>query len=72
MLGTETMSEVAISVLTLITVWMAGDKNKKAPAMGIIAEAGWFIWIISYQHWGLLVLNLSLIVLYIRMHFKWK
>jgi len=68
----ETIAEITISILTIITMWLAGDKSKNAPVMGLIAEAGWFIWIIAYQHWGLLVLNICLIGMYFRMYNKWR
>jgi hypothetical protein len=68
----ETLAEAGISILTLTTVWMIGDKDKNAPVMGVLAEIAWFMWIISYEHWGLLVLNLPLVVMYIRMYYKWN
>lgn len=68
----ETLAEISISILTIITMWLAGDKHEFAPVMGLIAETGWFVWIISYHHWGLLLLNIVLFVLYARMYKKWR
>lgn len=64
--------EVALSLLTLGTAYLVGNKSRLAPVLGLIAEAGWIAWVVTNQHWGLLTLNLSMFVMYMRMYFKWK
>ena len=68
----ELMCEVWMSFLTLLTIYLTGDQHKWAPLMGLFAELFWGLWIIVFEHYGLIPLNICLIFMYIRMFFKWK
>ena len=69
---TETAYEIAISIFTLITIWLCGNKDERAPVMGVISELGWLSWIVIFEHWGLLPLCICLTSMYIRMYVKWR
>ena len=62
-------------ILSAVTIWMtlmAGNKNPKAWAVGLVNQALWFVWIVSAQAWGLLPMNIALWVVYARNHIKWR
>lgn len=62
-------------LLSVITIWMtvlAGNKNRHAWAVGLLGQIGWSVWIVAIGAWGLLPLNITLWVLYIRNHLKWS
>ncbi len=61
-----------LSILTLTMMWLVGNKNKYAWYVGLGNQVLWLTWIIAVQSWGLLILTLALIVMYIRNLIKWS
>lgn len=62
----------AISAVTILTMWMAGNKNNHAWAVGLGGQFLWLSWIITSESWGLLPSNLVLWIVYGRNHLKWR
>lgn len=61
-------------LLSAITIWMtvlAGNRHRHAWALGLVAQAGWLLWIVATTTWGFLPMNLALWVVYGRNHLKW-
>lgn len=62
----------ALSAITIYMTLLAGNKNPKAWAVGLFAQALWLLWIITMQSWGLIPMNIALWVVYARNHLKWN
>lgn len=60
-----------LSVITIYTMWQAGNKNKWTWAIGGANQLLWFTWILSASAWGLLPMNIAMCIIYARNHFKW-
>ena len=63
---------LATSVVTLVGMWMAGSHNWKGWALGIFNQVLWFWFIVAFDAWGLLPLNIALVFVYGRNLLRWK
>lgn len=61
-----------LSVFTVLTMWMAGEKHKHTWVLGFVNQALWLVWIVLVQAWGLLPMNFALWVMYVNNHRKWN
>lgn len=62
-------------LLSAITIWMnvlAGNNARHAWAVGLVAQAGWLLWICITANWGFLPMNFALWWVYARNHLKWR
>lgn len=72
---TESIKDYLPYLLSAITIYMtflAGNKHKKAWAVGLINQTLWLVWIVCAHAWGLLPMNIALWGLYARNHLKWS
>jgi hypothetical protein len=60
-----------LSVITIYTMFLAGDRHRNTWLLGLVNQALWLIWIITVGAWGLLPMNAALWVVYARNHLKW-
>ena len=61
-----------LSGLSMIMLWMMGNKNKYAPTVGIINQIFWIYYAISIKQYGLLIGTIGYLVIHIRNAIKWK
>ena len=61
-----------ISVITIYSVWQAGNKTKWTWALSGFNQVLWFTWIVTSKNWNFLFMNVALTVIYIRNHRKWN
>lgn len=60
------------SAVTLLGMWLAGNKRPSAWLVGLGNQALWFATIVAFSVWGLLPLNAALIVVYSRNFLRWR
>lgn len=60
-----------LSVLTVLGMWLIGNKNRLGWVVGLINQVLWISFAILFKAWGLLPLSLVLIVVYVRNLHKW-
>ncbi len=63
---------LALSVLTLVGMWLAGNHDRRAWIVGLTNQALWITFIVVFDAWGLLPLSLALIVVYSRNLIRWS
>lgn len=61
-----------MSAITIYTMFLAGNKTKKAWVVGLVNQIFWFTWIITSQSWGLLPMTFAMCFVYTRNYLKWK
>jgi hypothetical protein len=61
-----------LSLITIYTMFLAGDRKSYTWLVGLANQGLWLLWIIASSAWGLLPMNLALWFVYGRNHFKWK
>ena len=69
---TRQLIALATSLLTLYGMKLAGDKRSTGWLVGLINQALWFLFIVAFDAWGLLPLNLALVVIYSRNLRRWR
>lgn len=63
---------LATSVVTLVGMWLAGNKDPRAWIVGLANQVLWLAFIVLFGAWGLLPLLVSLVVIYTRNLIKWR
>ena len=65
-------AELTASFLILSSMWFAADKRLLAPGLGILGCIILVALFIQQQQWGLLPMELFVIVLYSRQALRWQ
>ncbi len=60
------------STVTLYGMWLAGSHRWTGWLVGLANQALWLAFIVMFGAWGLLPLNVALVVVYSRNLVKWK
>lgn len=60
------------SIITLVGMWGAGNLKSWSWLLGLVNQVLWFAFILAFAAWGLLPLNLALVVVYSRNYLKWR
>lgn len=61
-----------LSLFTLIGMWLAGNKDRRAWIVGLGNQFLWITFALMFKAWGLLPLSLALIVVYTRNLIRWS
>lgn len=61
-----------LSLLTIYSAVLAGDKKPSAWTVGIANQLLWAAWIIASETWGMLPMNIVLAVIFVRNFIKWR
>lgn len=61
-----------LSGITIVMTLLAGNLHRHAWSVGLIGQVLWAVYIVGTETWGLVPLNLTLWVVYIRNHLKWN
>lgn len=61
-----------ISILSIYTVWITGNKNKIGWLLNGFSQVLWLIWIWSTSAWGLIPLNIAMLCMSIRNFILWN
>lgn len=63
---------LATSIMTLVGMWLAGNKDPRAWMVGLANQVLWFTFIVMFAAWGLLPLMVALIIVYSRNLVRWR
>jgi hypothetical protein len=63
--------QFAASVLTIISSWLYGSKRVWGPVLGVCAQVPWWTLMVHMDLWGLLPLNVTMLVIHVRNTWKW-
>lgn len=61
-----------LSILTLVSLWLMGNKSKWGPIVGVIGQIFWVWYVINTEQWGLLPGVIAYTVVNVRNYLKWK
>lgn len=68
----STIVELVISVTTLISAWYIGNKNVWGQRLGLFANIQWWIYVIAFQRWGLVPMEIFFTAITLRNLIKWE
>lgn len=61
-----------LSIITLYSMWLQGDKNKKSWILTFVNQLLWLIWIFASGKYGFLPMNLGICYTSVRNYKKWN
>lgn len=61
-----------LSAVALWMMWQAGNHRAYAWIVGLLNQGAWFVFIVVFDAWGLLPLNVALVFTYGRNFLKWR
>jgi len=64
--------ELAASFAAILTVWIYGNRSRKAPIVGMLGQILWWWLTISQSMWGLIPLNVIMFIIHIRNYIRMK
>ena len=64
--------ELFASFAAILTVWVYGNRSRKAPLIGIVGQMMWWWLTISQSMWGLIPLNVVMLIVHIRNYLRMK
>ena len=61
-----------LSIISLVTLWLIGNKNKAGFILGLLNQVLWVWYALMLKQYGLLVGVIAYAVIYIRNLIKWN
>jgi hypothetical protein len=61
-----------MSCISILTLWMMGDKNKYAPWVGLLSQLTWIFYVCYTKQWGLMLGVVAYTVVHLRNILKWR
>lgn len=68
----RTIIPYVLSIFTLTTMYLAGEKKRSGWLLGVLNQGLWLFWIIITGTYGLLLLTIALTIIYSRNYILWK
>lgn len=62
---------LVLSANTLTLTWLVGNRSTSGWVLGVLGQALWFVFIFTWQVWGLLPLAVGLSIVYARNLRRW-
>lgn len=64
--------QLTASILSIAGMWAYGNKSMAGPWLGLAAQIPWNIIMVTGGLWGLLPVNLAMLVIHTRNLWKWN
>lgn len=61
-----------LSMMTIISLLLAGNMKKEAWLIGLANQALWLVWIFMTKNWGFIPMNAALWVVHFRNYHLWR
>ena len=71
-MNTSTIMEFIISITTIVSAWYIGNKSVWGQRLGLFANIQWWIYVIVFQRWGLVPMEIFFTIMTIRNLIKWE
>lgn len=68
----RTLIPWATSAGTLLGMWLLGQKRSIGWVVGLVNQALWITFAVTFRAWGLLPLTCALVVIYTRNLLRWR
>jgi hypothetical protein len=68
----DTVVQLTASALTILGMYLYGNKSALGPLIGIAAQVPWWLIMFTGSLWGLLPVNSMMLVIHIRNLIKWR
>lgn len=71
-MNAKVVTELSISVITLIAAWLIGDKSVWGQRLGLLANLTWWFYIVAFKIWGLAPMEVFFTIMCVRNLIKWE
>ena len=61
----------ALSAISMLVIWLMGNKNKYAPLVGVLGQVLWIYYAWDIEQYGLLAGTIGYLVIHLRNSCKW-
>ena len=68
----STITELIISVVTLISAYFIGNKSVWGQRLGLLSNFGWWFYVLTFERWGLVPMEVFFTAMCIRNLLKWE
>lgn len=68
----STVTEILISIITLISAWFIGNKNVWGQRIGLLANLAWWFYVLAFKRYGLVPMEIFFTIMCIRNLIKWE
>jgi len=66
------LTEIIIGVMSLLSAWLIGNKSVWGQRLGLVANLGWWFYIIFFKRYGFIPMEIFFTVIVIRNLIKWE
>lgn len=68
----STITELGISAITLASGFLIGNKNVWGQRLAVLANLGWWFYILVFKHYGLAPMEVGFTIIVIRSLILWE
>lgn len=61
-----------LGIISCIVLWMVGNKNRMAMAIGALSQLLWIAYAIALKQYGLIISAVVYMIVYIRNYITWS
>lgn len=69
---TSTQFELMISVITIVSAWLIGNKSVWGQRLGLLANLCWWAYVLIYRRYGLIPMEAMFTIIMVRNVIKWE
>ena len=67
-----TITEIVISIVTIISAYYIGNKSVWGQRLAMLANLGWWFYVIAFQRWGFIPMEIMFTIIVVRNLIKWE
>jgi nicotinamide riboside transporter PnuC len=67
-----TLTELLISIITLISGWFIGNKSVWGQRLGLLANLCWWVYVAVFKRYGFIPMEIFFTIITIRNLIKWE
>jgi hypothetical protein len=71
-MNAATVTELLISVITLISAWYIGNKSVWGQRLGLLTNFCWWFYVVAFHRYGLVPMEIFFTIMCVRNLIKWE
>lgn len=71
-MNASVITEISISVITLASAWLIGNKSVWGQRLGLLANLCWWFYVLAFKRYGLIPMETVFTIMTVRNLIKWE
>ena len=71
-MSASVVTELLISVITLVSAWFIGNKSVWGQRLGLITNICWWFYVVAFKRYGLVPMEIFFTIMCVRNLIKWE